>query len=198
MRHSRTYVYPEATSRRVAVAEPIIITNQASSTPEREIPRRERKQAPVAGSNDGDDSPTSGSDGEDAELLRERARSRSPLHRRTECIETDDDDVRWTPEDDILDAATYRQFSLTWLDSLNPSTRDGDSSDLDAADEKTVSTPDEPATRGTPGVRAYTSHYAGTAEMGGDHSASITVLHDPQKQTRPLFRWLWVNPEYLY
>ncbi|KAK0392500.1 hypothetical protein NLU13_1995 [Sarocladium strictum] len=192
VRHSQTYVYPEATSRRVAVAEPIIIRNQASSTPEREFPRRERKQAPVAGSNDGRDSTASGSDGEDAELLRERVRSRSPLQRRTEWIEPDDEDVRWTPEDDVLDAATYRQFSLTWLDSLNPSTRDGESSDLDAVDEKAVSTPDEPATRGAPGVRAYTSHYAGTAEMGGDHSASITVLHDPQNQTRPLFRWLHI------
>jgi hypothetical protein len=34
------------------------------------------------------------------------------------------------------------------------------------------------------------SVYTGNAEMGGSHTATLNVVHNPKGQKNPLFRWL--------
>lgn len=131
-----------------------------------------------------------GVDSDDEDVLRNRRRSESPIEGRVRWA-SDDEDEASVIEDDIVDQDSYRQFSLAWLADLEPSGRDGASSDVDAAsDDRTMSTQDEIKAAAFKGISAYGSHYLGSGEIGGDHGANITVLHDPQNQQRPLFRWL--------
>ena len=39
----------------------------------------------------------------------------------------------------------------------------------------------------------YRSLYTGDAYYDGSHTAELSTLFDPQKGSRPLFRWLWVD-----
>jgi hypothetical protein len=177
-------------SRREDDRPPIIISREVYTTSEREYPRvATREAAPVTVTTRYRDVSESESDADDVKPPRQRPRSRSPP--REPPWRDDDEDVRWAAEDDLVDADTYRQFSLSWLADLNSSAHDGESSDIDTVpDDKTVSTQDKPTMKGAKGVQAYSSWYSGTADIGGDHGANITELHDPQNQTRPLLRWL--------
>ena len=46
------------------------------------------------------------------------------------------------------------------------------------------------ASRPSKATLVHSSLYTGTAELGGTHTASLTVLHDPQGRRKSLFRWL--------
>ena len=41
-------------------------------------------------------------------------------------------------------------------------------------------------------ANVYRSGYVGDAYVDGSHSARLTVIHDPKKKRKPLFRWMYV------
>lgn len=77
--------------------------------------------------------------------------------------------------------------------SATESSRD-DESDPDAPEveektavkEATVSIASVPSKA----TLVHASQYTGNAELGGVHSASLTVLHDPKGRRKSLFKWL--------
>ena len=98
------------------------------------------------------------------------------------------------PEDpwqgDDLDA--FDDFAFTFQTGES---KDKDLSDLESPGVETESTQrDEPngGFRNSNATAIYASHYTGSAEFGGTHVATLTVLHDPRKLKRPLFNWLYV------
>lgn len=47
--------------------------------------------------------------------------------------------------------------------------------------------------RATQTFQIYQSQYTGDAFLDGSHSAKLTIVHDPKKERRPLFRWMYVS-----
>ncbi|PHH79574.1 hypothetical protein CDD80_4454 [Ophiocordyceps camponoti-rufipedis] len=68
---------------------------------------------------------------------------------------------------------------------------------LDMAGQESDGSPkdDEPSLRPTDATWVLSSRYCGDAELGGSHGAELTLLHNGQGRTRPLFSWLHVQQQ---
>ncbi|KAL7805594.1 hypothetical protein V8C26DRAFT_424604 [Trichoderma gracile] len=105
------------------------------------------------------------------------------------------DYIRRRPVSPIIeDIDTFDEFQFT-LPAKDPS-KDTDS-DLEAPTTETESTQkvDSPVSSHVTAPGIFTSSYSGTAELGAQHEADLTVLHDVRGQTQPLFRWLHIRQE---
>ncbi|KAH0491436.1 hypothetical protein TgHK011_002869 [Trichoderma gracile] len=105
------------------------------------------------------------------------------------------DYIRRRPVSPIIeDIDTFDEFQFT-LPAKEPS-KDTDS-DLEAPTTETESTQkvDSPVSSHVTAPGIFTSSYSGTAELGAQHEADLTVLHDVRGQTQPLFRWLHIRQE---
>lgn len=100
------------------------------------------------------------------------------------------DYVRRRPVSPIIeDIDTFDEFQFTFP-TKDPS-KDTDS-ELEAPTTESESTQQVQSPLSSvitaPGI--FASSYSGTAELGAQHEADLTVLHDLRGQTHPLFRWL--------
>ncbi|OTA02808.1 hypothetical protein A9Z42_0032410 [Trichoderma parareesei] len=94
----------------------------------------------------------------------------------------------------IEDIDTFDEFQFTFP-TKDPS-KDTDS-ELEAPTTESESTQQVGSSLSSvvtaPGI--FASSYHGTAELGAQHEADLTVLHDLRGQTQPLFRWLHIRQE---
>ncbi|KND90120.1 hypothetical protein TOPH_05226 [Tolypocladium ophioglossoides CBS 100239] len=148
---------------------------------------------------------------------RSRSRSRSPNRYRNDYVfggtpapayKSGDADVYIVPENQYLSHRPFRPPTLVGedtdlFDSFNfsfppaESSEEGELSDLESPGVEAESTQrdDEAGVKNSNATGIYSSHYTGNAELGGTHTATLTVLHDPKGQKRPLFNWLHIRQE---
>lgn len=89
------------------------------------------------------------------------------------------------------DGAPYDKFEFVLPSrSLTETTNEADLSDSEPTEVDDVRKVDAGKQNALKATGVYSSHYTGNAELGGNHTATLTVLHDPKGQKAPLFRWL--------
>jgi hypothetical protein len=89
----------------------------------------------------------------------------------------------------------YDKFRFAFMTGTRTDlTRDDDQSDMESsgADVSSASNVNgsNSSQKASPASRIFSSYYTGNAELGGLHTATLTMLHDPRGQKQPLFRWL--------
>ncbi|KAM0196791.1 hypothetical protein ACHAPI_005672 [Fusarium lateritium] len=94
-------------------------------------------------------------------------------------------------EDDPYDKFDFSPQSQSMTESSMAGDSDGDSPE---SEERTILPRVEKAAAHTRSqlTLVQSSVYTGNAEMGGSHTATLNVIHDPKGQKNPLFRWLHV------
>lgn len=101
------------------------------------------------------------------------------------------------PERQLYDPFLY---DFNFPDSFNLPAKDANDTLVDEGtlDGKSVEPDETPihdfasiAGAGLKPTVVYDANYTGSAELGGSHSATLGVLHDPKDQRASLFRWLY-------
>ncbi|PNY27290.1 Uncharacterized protein TCAP_02785 [Tolypocladium capitatum] len=152
-----------------------------------------------------------------ADSYASRSRSRSPTRHGNDYVfggtpaqayQSADPHVYMVPEDRYRSNQPFQPPTLVaedtdLFDSFNfsfpsaESSKGGELSDLESPGVETESTErdGEASVRNSNATGIHSSHYTGNAELGGTHTATLTVLHDPTGRKRPLFNWLHIRQE---
>ena len=119
---------------------------------------------------------------------RSRARSREDYERE---IHEEQYVVYSEAQYENLDAYNNFHFEVPAKGGLESSKED-EQSDIDSSRAEVPSATNEAtqSSRLPRAMRIFSSRYNGGAELGGSHSATLTLLQNPMWQKLPLFRWL--------